>query len=43
VKAAFIKANLTPGYLSKAQATAAIKTAQAEEPEIAAAAGNYQG
>jgi tripartite-type tricarboxylate transporter receptor subunit TctC len=43
VKAAFIKQNLTPGYLSQAQATAAVKSDLAQEPAIAAAAGNYQG
>jgi tripartite-type tricarboxylate transporter receptor subunit TctC len=43
VKAAFIKANLTPGYLSQSQVTAAVKSDLTEEPAIAAAAGNYQG
>ncbi|HEX3959226.1 MAG TPA: tripartite tricarboxylate transporter substrate-binding protein [Trebonia sp.] len=43
VKAAFIKQNLTPGYLSQSQVTAAVKSDLAQEPAIAAAAGNYQG
>jgi tripartite-type tricarboxylate transporter receptor subunit TctC len=43
VKAAFIKENLTPGYLSQSQVTAAVASDLAEEPAIAAAAGNYQG
>jgi tripartite-type tricarboxylate transporter receptor subunit TctC len=43
VKKAFIADNLTPGFLSQAQATAAVKSDVAEESAIAAAAANYQG
>ena len=43
VQQAFVKANLTPGFLSKAQAEAAVKSGLAEEPAIAAAVSSYTG
>ena len=41
VQAAFIKANLTPGYLSPAQSTQAITTDISEEASISSAASSY--